>query len=174
MIYEGKGSQKLSRPSSTPNLLEEESVPSRSELRAKRRQESLFPGTQRSMQEPDPEQQPTFDEGLVRPSSRRGGGMGRRSHSAGSMIASVSMGDHPSVKEAITHYPKLAGRKGRATESFLPMASRRNESLGTKDASGAFQRYHYSRRQIEELGEQTHDLSKTALEPLDCDKLLKE
>lgn len=180
-IYEGKSNQKLSRPSSTPNLLEEASVvPSRAEVRAKRRQESLIPGSTRSRatadpeQEPDPEQQPSFDESMQRPASRRGGGMGRRSHSAGSMLASVASVDHPSVKEAITHYPKLAGRKGRASQHFLPMASRRQEAIGTKDVSHHYQRYHYTRKQMEELGEVTHDLSKTALEPLDCEKLLKE
>jgi len=120
------------------------------------------------MQEPDPEQQP--DDAFARPVSRRGG-MGRRSHSAGSMIATV---DHPSVKEATKHYPKLAGRRGLATEHFLPMAARRSEGIGTKDVSTAFQRYHYSRKQMEELGQEAHDLSKSALETLDLDKLMKE
>jgi hypothetical protein len=171
-IYEGKVGQKLTRPSSTP-VLTEEGGPSRSEVRAKRRQESVIPGSTRPMQEPDPEQQPASDEGFVRPFTRSGNtGMARRSRSAGSMVASTV--DHPSVKEATKHYPKLAGRKGRATDHFLPMAARRVEALGTNHISGAFQRYHYSRKQMEELGEATYDLSKTALESFDLDKLMKD
>lgn len=168
MIYEGKGGQKLSRPSSTP-VLEENSSLSRAELRAKRRQESLIPGSIRSTQEPDPEQQPSVDDAFARPVSRRGGG--RRSHSAGSMIATV---DHPSVKEAMKHYPRLAGRTGHGTEHFLPMAARRNEGVGTRDASAAFQRFHYTQKQMEQLGEEAHDLCKTALETLDLDQLMKD
>lgn len=173
MIYEGKGGQKLTRPSSTPVLADESGL-SRTELRAKRRQESVIPGsTGRSMQEPDPEQQPASDEGFIRPFTRSGStGMARRSHSAGSMVASTV--DHPSVKEATKHYPKLAGRKGRATHHFLPMAARRVESLGTKDLSENFQRYHYSRKQMEDLGAATHDLSKIALESFDLDKLMQD
>lgn len=123
------------------------------------------------MQEPDPEQQPIDDDGLVRPVSRRGGGMGRRAQSAGSMVPSV---DHPSVKEATKHYPKLAGRRGRATGHFLPMAARRAEAVGTKDVSDLFQRFHYTKKQMEELGEAAYDLSMTAMESFDLDALTKE
>lgn len=169
MIFEGKGGQKLARPTSTPTLGEETSL-SRSETRAKRRQESVIPGsTGRPMQEPEPD--PASDEGLVRPVSRRAGGIGRRTHSAGSISASV---DHPSVKEATKHYPKLAGRKGRATEHFLPMATRRVEALGTKDVSGSFQRFHYTMKQMEELGTAAYDLSMTAMDSFDLDALTKE
>lgn len=142
---------------------------SRGSGRTKKEPESQLRETTGLTAEPDPE---PLQRGLARPASDPGLGLAgvRRAQSAGS----IGVDYHPAVEQAAKYYPKLAGKHRRATGAFMPMASRRCERVSTDDDSLAYQRYHLQKRRLDYLAENLHDMARSALEPLDADKLLKE
>jgi len=81
--------------------------------------------------------------------------------------------EHPSVLETKKTYPKLAGRN-RDNSTFLPMASRRSESLSTHDNSEEYQRLCHGKWQMKAVAEGLQNLTAAALEPLDEVRLREE
>jgi len=81
--------------------------------------------------------------------------------------------EHPLVREAAKCYPMLQ-RKHRSASSFLPMASRRSESVGTHATSEECERLRCGKWQLGALANGLHQATAAALEPLDVDKLKRD
>jgi len=94
----------------------------------------------------------------------------KKSRSTGAVKA-----EHPSVEEAAKFYPMLARKhRGTGASSFLPMASRRSETIPTGDTSEEYQRLQRSKWQLNACVQSLAQATSQALEPLDLEKLREE
>lgn len=81
--------------------------------------------------------------------------------------------EHPSVKEAAKCYPKLQ-RNQRHKSQFLPMASRRSESVFTHSTSDENDRLRCGKWHLGVLATGIERATAAALEPLDEERLKRE
>eukprot|EP00933_Yihiella_yeosuensis_P029089 TRINITY_DN227_c1_g1_i1.p1 TRINITY_DN227_c1_g1~~TRINITY_DN227_c1_g1_i1.p1 ORF type:complete len:580 (+),score=122.24 TRINITY_DN227_c1_g1_i1:117-1856(+) len=79
--------------------------------------------------------------------------------------------EHPSIKEAAKFYPQLQQHKKRSSNQFLPMASRRSESIGTLGGSKENQKLLRTQWKLGAFVEGIQNATSAALEPLDVEKL---
>merc|ERR1712048_300070 len=93
----------------------------------------------------------------------------KKSRSAGA----IAKQEHPSIEETARQYPLLS-RKHRENKAFLPMASRRSESVSTLEKSDECQRIRRQKWQLKAVAKGIQNATAVVLEPLDEERLKQE